>query len=166
MKRYFPFVLLVTFSSLLWGSDEVAVPGIVNFHQVDEHVFRGGQPAADGFRSLAKMGVKTVVDLRHDGERAEEKLVKAAGMNYVSIPMSGLTAPTTQQMKQLMAILNDAANPVFLHCKHGADRTGTIIACYRIRNEHWTNQKALEEAKLLGMSPLQHPRSQYILGYN
>src|ERR1700759_368957 len=123
MKRYYPLLLLVVSCGSLWGSDEATVPGIVNFHQVDDHVFRGGQPTAEGFRSLAKMGVKTVVDLRHDGERAEEKLVKAAGMNYISIPMSGLTAPTTQQMAQLMSLLDDPANPVFLHCKHGADRT-------------------------------------------
>src|SRR5258708_40316239 len=65
------------------------VPGVTNFHQVSAQVFRGAQPTTEGFQGLAKLGVKTVIDLRESGSRskAEEKTVTAAGMRYVSKPM-------------------------------------------------------------------------------
>ena len=54
------------------------------------------------------------------------------------------------------ALLNDnSAWPVFVHCRRGADRTGTAIACYRIEHDHWTNQQALAEAKTFGMSSME-----------
>src|ERR1700730_10309134 len=99
--RFFLFVLsLPAFA----GS---SVQGIKNFHQVDEHVYRGAQPTDDGFRYLAKLGVKTVIDLREPGERSrnEEAVVTAAGMNYINIPMTGLTPPTEAEITRILAIL-------------------------------------------------------------
>src|SRR5438552_1763622 len=69
--------------------------GVSNFHKVNDNLYRGGQPSGEGLRSLARLGVKTVIDLRGSGDRAEaeEEAVKAAGMRYVSVPMNGLEAP-------------------------------------------------------------------------
>ena len=50
-----------------------SVQGINNFHQVDEHVYRGAQPTSEGFEYLAKIGVKTVLDLREHGERSRRE---------------------------------------------------------------------------------------------
>src|SRR5438128_1773082 len=73
-----------------------SVQGIKNFYQIDEHVYRGGQPTEEGFKYLAKIGVKTVIDLREHDERsiAEERVVSANSMRYVNVPMTGLTPPT------------------------------------------------------------------------
>src|SRR5260370_26751064 len=69
-----------------------SAPGIKNFHQLNEHVYRGAQPADEGFQYLAKIGVKTVIDLREaERSQAEERVVTAAGMKYVNVPMTGLT---------------------------------------------------------------------------
>ena len=70
--------------------------GIDNFYQLNDHVYRGGQPDKAGFQYLASIGVKTVIDLRHSDERskAEEQTVTAAGMRYINIPMTGLRPPT------------------------------------------------------------------------
>ena len=129
-----------------------AVQSIHNFYQVDNHVYRGAQPDEEGFQYLAKIGVKTVVDLRaSDGRsREERKLVAAAGMNYVQVPMTGLTPPTEDEITNVLRILEDSSTgPVFVHCKRGADRTGTVIAAYRIDHDGWDNARALSEA----MSP-------------
>ena len=142
--------------------------GIQNFHQVNQHVYRGAQPSHEGFVALAKMGVKTVIDLREPGQRsrAEERLVTAAGMKYVNVPMSGLVAPTESEINRILAILEDeAAGPVFVHCKRGADRTGAVIASYRIDHDRWENDKALSEAKELGMSFFQLPRQSFIRSF-
>ena len=145
-----------------------SVQGIQNFWQVDDHVYRGAQPSDQGFQNLAKLGVKTVIDLREaDGRsKVEEKVVTTAGMRYVNIPMTGLTPPTTEQMTKILALLQDGSSgPVFVHCKRGADRTGAVIAVYRIQHDQWENRRALSEAMSRGMGWLQLPRQRYVLGY-
>jgi tyrosine-protein phosphatase SIW14 len=142
-----------------------SVQGIGNFYQVDSHVYRGAQPTNEGFENLAKIGVKTVIDLREADERskAEEKVVTAAGMRYLNVPMSGLTPPTESEISTILGILeDDSTGPVFVHCKRGADRTGAVIASYRISHDRWDNARALKEAMAQGMSFLQFPRQKYI----
>jgi protein tyrosine/serine phosphatase len=141
------------------------VPGINNFYEVDQYVYRGAQPTPEGFNYLSQLGVKVVLDLREQRERSasEERLVTAAGMRYVSVPMSGLTPPTQAETDKILALLEDpAAGPVFVHWKRGADRTGAVIAAYRIDHEKWDNAKALKEAMTDGMRWMQFDRQKFI----
>ncbi len=142
--------------------------GIPNFHKVDDHVYRGAQPDEHAFSRLAGMGVKTVIDLRgpEHSQAKEKSLVEAAGMRYVSIPMSGMHTPSDEQISSALKVLNDAgAGPVFVHCKRGADRTGAVVACYRIEHDHWDSSNALREARGLGMSWYQLAIQHYVAGY-
>ncbi len=140
------------------------VPGVHNFHQVDEHVYRGAQPNGQGFAGLAKIGIRTVIDLR--GGRSEDIAVQRAGMHYVRLAWNGFKAPNDAQIEAVLDLLNDSSQwPVFVHCRRGADRTGTAIACYRITHDHWSNQQALAEAKTFGMSPLEVDMQRYILHF-
>jgi len=146
------------------GLHASSVPGVPNFQQVDEHVYRGAQPSAQGFVSLASLGIKTVIDLR--GKNSEQFAVERAGLHYVRLPWSGYKAPDDTQIAAVLALLNDSSDwPVFVHCKRGADRTGTAIACYRIAHDHWSNQQALAEAKTFGMSSLETAMQRYILRF-
>jgi tyrosine-protein phosphatase SIW14 len=158
-------ILLTTLTlPLVAGSPEQ----IKNFTQVDAYVYRGGQPSSEGFRYLAKIGVKTIIDLREPGERsrAEEKSVVAAGMKYFNVPMTGLTPPTGTEIDKILGILESTdAGPVFVHCMRGADRTGAVIAAYRIDHDHWDNARALMEAKSRGMSFFQLPRESFIRSF-
>ena len=144
------------------------VVGVDNFHRVDQNVYRGAQPTDEGFRNLAKLGIKTVIDLRHGSEHAdaERKAAESAGLQYFNVPMEGLDPPTDQQISKLMTVLNTADQaPVFVHCREGKDRTGAVVACYRVAHDHWTNEKALEEAKSCGLHSSQHPRMNFILNF-
>jgi protein tyrosine/serine phosphatase len=137
-----------------------------NFKIVNEHVLRGGQPSDGGFKQLAERGVKTVIDLRsvdeHDIPR-ERQVVEADGMHFISVPMRGLGAPTPEQVSKVLGILDDSTVwPVFVHCRRGADRTGTVLACYRISHDHWKNAKALEEAKANGLSSFERAMRSFI----
>ncbi len=150
--RILPLVF-VSFS--VWATGADGVPGVPNFHQVDDHIYRGAQPTAEGFAGLSKLGVKTVIDLRRGNEhrQSEQETVEHAGMRYIHVPLNGYEPPSDQDIAKLLGMLDDSSGwPVFVHCKRGADRTGTVIACYRIEHDHWANQKALEEAKIHGMS--------------
>ena len=144
----------------------VAPPtGVPNFQKVDDHVYRGAQPTDEGFKSLAKLGIKTVVDLREPGNRSriEEKVVRAAGMEYVTVPMYGMETPSNDKVVKVLALLEDTSTgPVFVHCKRGADRTGAVIACYRMEHDRWKNQQALSEAKSLGMSFFERAIQSYV----
>lgn len=165
VRRHCPILVLAFMLPAFAGS---SAQGIKNFHQVDQHVYRGGQPSNEGFAYLAKIGVKTVIDLREPGERSrsEEKAVTAAGMKYVNIPMTGLTPPTDSEITKILGILEDeTASPAFVHCMRGADRTGAVIAAYRIDHDGWDNGRALSEAKDLGMSFFQFPRKSFISAF-
>jgi uncharacterized protein (TIGR01244 family) len=143
------------------------VSGIPNFHQVNDHVYRGGQPAAEAWPGLARLGVKTVIDLRREDEHstaAEAQAVSAAGMKYVNVPMKGVVAPTNEQIVTLLQLLN-SGEPIFVHCKRGSDRTGAVIACYRISHDQWDHKRALGEAKSFGMAWSQLGLKHYVTGF-
>jgi tyrosine-protein phosphatase SIW14 len=138
------------------------------FHQINEHFYRGAQPLEGGIKRLAALGFKTVVNLRGEDERtrAEEREARASGMRYLAVPLPGFGRPRLEQIEQVLAIINDPANwPVFVHCKHGEDRTGTVAACYRISHDGWTAEQALKEAKRHGMSRFQFGMKDFIKDY-
>jgi tyrosine-protein phosphatase SIW14 len=140
-----------------------------NFQKVDDHVYRGAQPTDSGFKDLAQLGIKTIVDLRDIGEHSqanEEKIVTGLGMRYVSIPMHGLSTPKGDKVAAVQALFNDTTSgPVFVHCKRGADRTGMVVAVYRISHDQWDNKKALTEAKSYGMSFFERAIQSYVMNY-
>jgi tyrosine-protein phosphatase SIW14 len=159
-------VLCVPAASIAANLD---APGVANFFQVNEHVYRGAQPSEEGFASLSKLGIKTVIDLRELGEHSqadEKRIVEAGGMRYVSIPMKGMTTPTNEQVSRVISLLESASEgPVFVHCKRGADRTGGVIAVYRIEHDRWDSDRALNEARALGMSWFQKPIQHYVRNF-
>jgi len=165
-SRAAAWLLATGLSTVGFADATVSVKGVPNFHVVNEQVLRGGQPTGTGFRNLADMGVKTIIDLQEEGDRAhdEKKLVKALGMDYVNIPMKGMTTPKEKQISHALKAL-DKDGPVFIHCKRGADRTGVVIACYRVQHDGWDNQKALSEARDYGMSWYQFPLQRYVKSY-
>ncbi len=149
------------------GAAATAIAGIPNFHQVDERIYRGGQPAARSWAGLASLGVKTVIDLRRPVEHstaAESLAVRAAGMRYVNFPMDGFATPTAAQLAVPLALI-DGAGPVFIHCKLGCDRTGTLVAAYRISRQGWENRRALAEARSMGLHWYENGMKRFIAAY-
>jgi tyrosine-protein phosphatase SIW14 len=163
LSQRLPLYLLVASLPLLAGN----APGIHNFDKVDDHVYRGGQPSNEGLQYLAKIGVKHIIDLRESGSRSrdEEKVATAAGMHYINVPMTGLTPPSEAETAKILAILEGADGPVFVHCLRGADRTGAVIAAYHIDHDKWANGRALQDAKSHGMGFFQLPRATYIRNF-
>lgn len=165
-------VLALSLTLNVLSAETVEAPGIPNFQQVDNRVFRGGQPTDEGWESLAKLGVKTVINLRRDGEDGEHSLaaegrtVRLAGMRYLSVPMKGApSGPTDDQIAKVLGVLL-SGEPVFVHCKKGKDRTGTVIACYRMAHDGWTSDKALNEAKKYGLHWYEVGMKRYIKAFD
>lgn len=136
---------------------------IDNFGRVVSGITRGAQPSEKALAMMAKDGVKTIIDLRMNGSGTEdeEASTNRLGMKYVHIPMTLLT-PNTQQVAQFLSVVNSPANlPAFVHCRQGADRTGTLVAIYRRKVQGWDFDKTYAEMRehhfkpfLLGMKDL------------
>ncbi|MCS7157628.1 MAG: tyrosine-protein phosphatase [Blastocatellia bacterium] len=136
-----------------WPQERAALPGLPRFARVADGLYRSGQPSETGFQYLAQLGVRTVIDLRGPGERAarERALVESLGMHYVNIPLSGWRPPRDEAVLHVLMLLADpAARPVLVHCRRGADRTGVIIALYRILYEGWDPERAYREMRAFG----------------
>ena len=131
----------------------IPVSGTLNFHRVDARLFRSAQPEPEAFPALAQQGIKTVINLRTPGDAlpTEEPAVRASGLDYRNMPLSNWGRPTDAQVTDVLSWIETAAPPVLVHCERGADRTGTIVACYRIRHDGWTAEQALAEAEQCGM---------------
>lgn len=146
-------------------AQEARYAELPNFHQVTSQLYRGAQPKAGGLQKLKAIGIKTIVNLRteNDQTRAEGKAARALGLRYYNVPLPGFSAPKDKDVQQVLDIINAADNqPVFVHCRHGEDRTGTIIACYRITHDGWTGAQAKKEAESYGMSWTQVGMKRYI----
>lgn len=124
------------------------IPGLSNFAKVSDEVCRGAQPVPAGFAALKKMGIRTIVNLRDF--HSDEKWIKGMGFYYVSIPMSATNIGDAQAIAFLKVITNPKYKPYFIHCQHGSDRTGTMIALYRMYVQEWPRQKALGELSVYG----------------
>jgi uncharacterized protein (TIGR01244 family) len=144
---------------------EPTYPQLPNFHKVDEHLYRGGQPAEGGIARLKSLGIRTVVNLRGEPELValEAREASEAGLRYFSVPMRGLGRPTDEQLKRILGLIDQADNwPVFVHCKAGQDRTGLVVACQRITHAGWTAERAIREAMDLGMMRIEFAMRSFI----
>ena len=143
------------------GSGCAAVPPrdaeepLPHFFQVDERLFRGAQPTSEGFRRLAGMGVRTVINLRAENpahQQHERALAESHGMRWLYLPMHSYWQPSDAQVRAFLAtVLDPSQGPVFVHCRQGEDRTGALVAVYRVVGQGWEPSRAYEEALTLGL---------------
>lgn len=137
------------------GSRQNAV-GLPNFGEVTPSLYRGAQPGVDGFKTLQKMGINIVVDMRTGFNRNEQNAVEKLGMQYVSIPWH-CPFPTDEPfVKFLKVIADNRGKKVFVHCRLGEDRTGMAIASYRMAVDGWTADEAMKEMELFGFRGVHH----------
>ncbi len=115
---------------------------IPNFAQVAPGLFRGGQPTAQGFTNLLAYGVSNIVVLNCSKDRP----ALAMGMRVNRFPI-GLARQTILEPKSraLSGAVWAITPGTYVHCQHGQDRTGLVIACYRVSRDHWDKARAEQE---------------------
>ncbi|HEY8429872.1 MAG TPA: protein-tyrosine phosphatase family protein [Sandaracinaceae bacterium] len=129
-------------------------------------IYRGGQPDEEGIRWLRRLGVRTVVNLRHYHGDTEGELVRAAGMRYERIPLESTDPPRPQQVARFLEIVRDqSARPIYVHCLHGVDRTGAMIAIYRMEEQGWSPSEALAEMEHFGAHGILHDLRHFVGAY-
>lgn len=130
----------------------VQISGVPNLNQVAPHLFRSAQPTAAGFASMQSiLNIQTVVNLRESQTDAE--LLKGLSIEEISVPMNAMLIKKDDVIAALKLIrAAEAKGPVLVHCKHGADRTGVVIAMYRILYQGWSKTQAIDEMEQGGFN--------------
>ncbi len=113
-----------------------------NLHKVDEKVYRSAQPNAEEFKKLYAYGIRYDLNLRqlHDDE---DELSDTPIKTY-HIPVN-TSEMSYEQLIKAVSYLLKRDGKTLVHCLHGSDRTGTVIAGYRIGVEGWSKKKAIDE---------------------
>ena len=121
----------------------VELDGVPNLHKVSDNLYRSAQPTAEGMANLKKMGIKTVVSLRSFHSDRDE--IGKTELGYEHIYMKAWHPERKEVVRFLKIVTDPKRTPVLVHCLHGADRTGTMCAWYRIAVQGWTKEESVRE---------------------
>jgi uncharacterized protein (TIGR01244 family) len=159
---------LVTALTMAAGAQQkIDRPGIRNFTKVDAVVACGGAIDASAIEGLKSDGFKSIINLRlasETGANIDEHRARATalGLNYIHLPFNP-ASPDDDTVGRFLAAVADRANqPVFIHCG-SANRVGAVWLVKRVLQDGWAVDKALAEAKLIGLSSA--PLEQFALEY-
>lgn len=124
-------------------AEPIANAALPNLHRVTATIYRSAQPLEGAQDALAELGIKSVISLRWSADKA----VLLPDVNRIHAPIESWDVDHHEVMRALKALVDPANQPVLLHCRHGADRTGTVIAAYRMIVEDWSAEGAIDEMR-------------------
>jgi protein tyrosine phosphatase (PTP) superfamily phosphohydrolase (DUF442 family) len=121
---------------------------------LDDSFATGGQPTEQAFAKIAASGFRSVLSLRTSGEgidlKKERSLVEETGLRYFNIPVVS-SAPRAEQADEFMRLVKEKSNhPMLISCA-SANRVGAFMMIYRVLEQGWSEQKALDEALKIGL---------------
>ena len=135
------------------------IEGITNFAQVETTIACAGAVTPSAVAGIKKMGFGSIINLRLDNEKgadidAEAAAAKAAGINFVHLPLNG-SAPDPAVADRFLEVITEPGNqPAFIHCASG-NRAAAMWLIKRVLIDKWDNDRTLEEAGQLGsISPV------------
>ncbi|HQB39530.1 MAG TPA: tyrosine-protein phosphatase [Deltaproteobacteria bacterium] len=127
------------------------LPGLSNIGRIDPGIYRGALPDANGYATLKQLGIRTVIDMRTTGSEKAE--VEGAGMRSIAVPIEMTRNGLQAKVDRVVALMSDPANqPVYVHCRHGQDRTGIVVAAYRMKQQGWSLIDAETEMQAFGFN--------------
>ncbi len=135
-----------------WATPVAASPGLPNFYRVNSSLYRSAQPSKDGFVFLDKrlslgkedLPIKTILSLRAFDDDTP-LIPKLSALHLEHISFRTWHPEDKDVVKFLRIAATPAMQPVLVHCQHGSDRTGSMMAIYRIAIEGWTKAQAIDE---------------------
>lgn len=119
-----------------------------NIGSVAPGLVRGGQPTSAGLEALKESGIHTVINLREEQTsiKTEKEISEKLELNYISIPIRPFETPNDASLEKFLSLSTDEKiQPCFVHCLHGMDRTGLMIALFRLKVSDWSYEKAVKE---------------------
>ena len=161
-------VALLLLSATASAQDTTTYAELPRFQQVTEKLYRGAQPTDGGLAKLRELGINTIINLRGASARtrAQEAEARALGLNYFNVALPTWGRPQDARVQRILEIIAAPENGhVFVHCRTGVDRTGIIVALYRMKHQGWNTHDALTEAERKGMHRIQFWMRDYAEDY-
>jgi protein tyrosine/serine phosphatase len=125
-----------------WAEPLVA-NGLPNLHRVNSILYRSAEPLPGAAESIKRLGIKTVIDLRV--WNGDESLLGGQGLLNEKIPVYAWNILDRDVVAVLRLLAREENGPFLLHCEYGADRTGLMVAMYRILFQGRSREEAIEE---------------------
>ncbi len=120
----------------------ILVSSFTNLYQVNQNVYRSEQPSSRQFKALRDVGVRSVINLRH----VFNDNIKLGSSGIVPYHLRINTwYLSREELVAALKLIQQAEKPVLIHCRHGSDRTGAVIAVYRMVFDNWTKEEAIKE---------------------
>ncbi|HVR63476.1 MAG TPA: tyrosine-protein phosphatase [Polyangia bacterium] len=142
--------------------DDVA--GAPNLAEFAPGLWRSAQPSAAGFKNLKALGIRTVVSLRR--LQSDRPALAGLGLRYFHIHFAPWH-PEDEDVVKFLKIVSDPDNqPVLVHCQYGADRTGTMVAIYRVYAQGWAMNEAMQELPRFGFHSIWWNLKRYLQRLN
>lgn len=123
-------------------SQKIEIIGFNNLYKVDEHLYRSEQPDSKGMFELQNLGIGTVLNVRNF--KNDDAEIKGTILEQIHLPMRAAKISYNDVIDALKTIKR-SSKKVLVHCKHGSDRTGCIVAAYRMAVCGWTKEQAINE---------------------
>ena len=115
-----------------------------NLYRVSDDLYRCEQPDKSDIPDLQGLGIRSFLNLRE--YHSDSKAFEQAGFRLLLQRMDAGELTVADLVVALRQI-RTAAKPVLVHCWHGSDRTGSVVAAYRIVFQNWTPAEALDELR-------------------
>ena len=161
-------ISLILLSTTASAQDATGHAELPRFKQVSERLYRGAQPRDGGLSRLRDLGINTVINLRGTSARtrAQEAEARALGLNYYNVALPNWGRPQDARVRRILEIIAAPENGrVFVHCRTGVDRTGMIVAMFRMTHDGSSAHDALAEADRNGMRRTQFWMRDYAEDY-
>ncbi|WP_207420097.1 tyrosine-protein phosphatase [Desertivirga brevis] len=128
--------------TLITKAERQTIGRLKNVYKIDEGIFRSEQPGRNDFSALEEMGLTEVLSVRRFWN--DDRKTKHTGLKTHHISMKAGDIVEHKVVKALK-VIRDRKGPLLIHCWHGADRTGMLVAMYRMVFQNWPKEAAIDE---------------------
>jgi protein tyrosine/serine phosphatase len=144
MKRVILILLGIAFTGGLFSqsAEHISDFGLKNLYKVDEGIYRSEQPGRAEFQALEQYGIKEVLNLR--AWHSDINAAKNTGLILHRIRMNAHNA-NDYDVVSALRIIKNRKGAILIHCHHGSDRTGLIVAMYKIIFRNTSKKDAIDE---------------------
>lgn len=115
-----------------------------NCFRVSDELYRCEQPRSKDIADLQALGIRSMLNLRE--YHTDSKAFTKAGFTTL-VQRIDTGELSVDDLVAALRQIREAPKPVLVHCWHGSDRTGSVVAAYRIVFQGWTTADALDELR-------------------